>query len=45
MKNHASVTGWQSCFSHSNAPNSYPEILWVNTVKAGQAVSNMNSKI
>ena len=21
-----------------------PEILWVNTVKAGQAVSNMNSK-
>ena len=22
-----------------------PEIRWVNTVKAGQAVSNMNSKI
>ena len=31
------------CVSHLKTFS--PEILWVNTVKAGQAVSNTNSKI
>ena len=29
MENHVSVTGWQSCFSHSNAPNFWRALQWL----------------
>ena len=29
MENHVSVTGWQSCFSHSNTPNFWQALQWL----------------
>ena len=29
MENHASVTGWQSCFSYSNTPNFWWALQWL----------------